>query len=298
MDIKVPDIKEKIKQLIQIRGPIMPSDINKAIGANLLMTSALLSELSSSNELKISNVKVGGSPLYYAPSQEHMLQNFSKNLHEKEIRAYNLLKEKKVLRDNELEPVVRVALRAIKDFAVPLNVNFKGSSEIFWKWFLLDKNETEKLIGIFLKPLPEKKNNEEKKRMATPQLKEPAIEMKEPKEQVIKKNEKTAGKTDNTNFYNEVLKYFNKTKIDIITKELEKKKELEFVVEIPSAVGLIKYFCKAKDKKGINDSDLASAYVKGQNKKLPVLFLATGDLTKKTAEMLEKDFKGLNFKKI
>ena len=44
------------------------------------------------------------------------------------------LRVKKVLRDISLEPVMRVALRELKDFAIPLNVKINGNSEVFWKF--------------------------------------------------------------------------------------------------------------------------------------------------------------------
>jgi len=152
------DNKEKILQFIKEKGPVLPIDIAKHINSNTLMASAHLSELSSNGKLRISSVKVGGgSPLYYLQGQESQLQRFADNLHEKEKRAYDLLSQKKVVKDNELEPVIRVALRAIKDYAVPLQVNFKGNSEIFWRWYLLTNKEAEELIKPLMKSTTETK---------------------------------------------------------------------------------------------------------------------------------------------
>jgi len=44
-----------------------------------------------------------------------------------------LLMQKKILRDKTAEPIVRVALRSIKDFAVPLQVKINDNVEIFMK---------------------------------------------------------------------------------------------------------------------------------------------------------------------
>ena len=74
--------------------------------------------------------------------------------------------------------------------------------------------------------------------------------------------------------------------------------DLDLIVEVPSAVGSLTYYCKAKNKKRISDSDLSSAFVQGQLKKLPVLFLTKGELTKKAREMLSKEFKNIKIKKI
>src|SRR3989344_7962979 len=114
------DVREKIIAFIKIRGPVLPVQVSKEIKLDILMSSAYLSELVSNKKLKISYLKIGGSPLYYAQGQEAKLQNFTSNLHEKEKRIYELLSQKKILRDNELEPLSRATIRQIKDFAVPL----------------------------------------------------------------------------------------------------------------------------------------------------------------------------------
>ena len=121
------ETKDKILSFVRQHGPSLPTRISKELGDNSFFVSAHLSELKALGKIKISNVKVGGgSPLYYIPGQEEMLQNFSNNLGEKEKKVYDLLKQKKVLRDSELVPVFRAAVRSIKDYAVLLNVNFGG----------------------------------------------------------------------------------------------------------------------------------------------------------------------------
>ena len=91
------DNREKIIGFIREKGPILPVEVGKFINTSILMASAYLSELSSADKVKISHVKVGSSPLYYLPGQEHLLQNFSSNLHEREKEAYALLNQKKIL---------------------------------------------------------------------------------------------------------------------------------------------------------------------------------------------------------
>jgi hypothetical protein len=101
-----------------------------------------------------------------------------------------------------------------------------------------------------------------------------------------------------TPFSEKVSAYFLKNDIVVLAKEAIRKNDLDFTVQLPSAVGVLTYYCKAKDKKKINDGDLAAAYVKGENRKLPILFLTTGELTKKAKEMLKKEFKNTTVKQI
>jgi len=272
--------RESIMQTIRMNGPVIPAQIAKVIGTDIMIASATLSELVSNNILKISNIKFGSTPLYYLPGQESRLQDFAKNLHEKDKKAYDLLMQKKILRDKTAEPIVRVALRSIKDFAVPLQVKINDNVEIFWKWYLITNEEATKIIKEIIK-------------------------FDEPKEilheKEVKKEEKKTfiDKTSEDVFLNEIKKYLEKNNIKLIEEKIVKKNsDLDLVIEVPSAVGSLTYYCKAKSKKRISDSDLSSAFVQGQLKKLPVLFLTKGDLTKKAKEMLSKEFKNIKIKKI
>ncbi len=278
------DNKEKILSLVREKGPLLPSDIYKELDTSVLFASAMLGELVSKNLLKLTSLKRGSSPYYYLPGQEPKLENLNQFLNEKEKRAYVLLKEKGILRDLDMPPQVRVSLRAIKDYALPLQVNYNDKTEIFWKWFLLPKEEAEETIKEILKI-----------------KKTPVKKIKETMKKMLKTKEKP--KKDLTDassqFIEQISGYFKNNNITVLSKEIiRKKSEIDYSIELQSAVGTLKYYCKAKNKKKINDSDLASAYVQGQQKKLPVLLLITGELTKRAKEMLDKEFKGLTIKKI
>ncbi|MFC1728484.1 hypothetical protein ACFLZ7_03405 [Nanoarchaeota archaeon] len=282
------DNRETILQIVRMKGPILPLEISKALETNVLFASAMLSELVDKKILKLSSLKVGGSPLYFAPGQEIKLQNFTERLNVKEKEAYDLLRKEKILRDRELEPVVRVALRAIKDFAVPLQVNSEETKEIFWKWYLTEDSEAEQII---------------KKAIGFKKERKKEVQEQKPKEetQVQEKGEqKIESFVDNTDsFLNSIRKYFQDNSIDILdVKTIRKKSDFEFTIKVPSAVGKISYFCKAKNKKKFNDGDLSSVFVQGQTKKLPVLYLITGDLTKKAKDLLDKEFKNVTVKNI
>ena len=140
------ETRDKILEVVKIKGPVLPVLISKEIGSDILMASAHLAELTASGKLKISTIKVGGSPLYYLAGQELMLEKYTDNMNDKEKKAFDLLKEHKILRDSEQQPVIRVALREIKDFAIPLNVNYNNNKEIFWRWHLISNEDAEPLI--------------------------------------------------------------------------------------------------------------------------------------------------------
>ena len=295
------ETRDKILEIVKAKGPVIPVQISKEIGSNILMASAHLAELTASKRLKISTIKVGGSPLYYLPGQEATLQKYTENMNDKEKKAYDSLNSNKVLRDSEQEPVIRVALREIKDFAIPLNVNYNNNREIFWKWYLASNEEAEQLIKQKLQILekPAEKIIEEKAAQAIQKQeirKQEEILKEKPK---AKEPRKYKPREKEDTFLKDIMKFFEKNKINIVSTEVVKRNsEIDFVVELPSVVGNLQYYCKARNKKRISDSDLSQAYVKGQLKRLPVIVLSPGELSTKAQEMIGKELSNLTFKKV
>jgi hypothetical protein len=140
------DKSQEILSLIRAKGPLLPVVVAKELKTDIILASAFLSTMVSRREVKLSHLRVGGSPLYYLYGQEARLQNFADKLNAPDRRAYDLLKEKKVLRESELEPLQRVSLKRLRDFAIPLNVRLENQIEVFWKWYLLIDNEAEAII--------------------------------------------------------------------------------------------------------------------------------------------------------
>jgi hypothetical protein len=141
------DIKTRITSFMRIKGPCLPIHISKETKSTLLLASAFLSDLASEKTIKISSMKVGGSPLYYLPGQEGMLENFQNFLNHKEREAFLLLKNNKILSDDEQDPAIRVALRNLKDFAVPYTIKFQDKQLVFWQFHSAQEQEVQGLIS-------------------------------------------------------------------------------------------------------------------------------------------------------
>ena len=134
--------QDKILSFIKVTGPTIPAKVAKNINTNILLASAHLSDLASQGKIKISKLKIGGSPLYFLPGQEAMLFDFAAdNVNPKDFLVLEKLKDQKVLREADLELVEKVGLRNLKDFAIPLNVNIPNKTELFWKWHLMSNEE-------------------------------------------------------------------------------------------------------------------------------------------------------------
>ena len=303
------DKNQAILEIINRKGPVLPVQVSKEIKDSILMASARLSELLSSKKIKISALKVGGSPLYYLPGQEERLRSFADNLVSMEIKAYDLLEQNKALSDNAMEPAIRVALRQIKDFAVQLQVSYQEKTEIFWKWYLTENIEAEIVIRGIIEAIskrqeiqqPLQKPVEQQTQLDKPkeEIQRPEDAMKRPQEEVKKEIFKQRKTTPKINFLAEVNKFFSKSKINIVdTKEIKKNSEFDIVIELNTQLGNVKYFCKAKNKKKINEGDLSTALVSAQSKNMPLLFITNGEISKKTREKLDLDFKNVVYREL
>jgi hypothetical protein len=350
-------MRDKIINLVKLKGPVLPREISKDLGLDSLFTAAHLSEIVDQKRMKLSHAKIGGSPVYFMPGQEPKLVRLIEYLNEKDRRAHDHLKENKVLRDRELNPLFQVAMRNIKDFAVPLKVN---KTELFWKYFLVPDQEAIAMIKEVImaeqKPAPQpipqpaaqpKPQPAPQPAVEEPQLKpqpakvivkpepvpepEPApVEVKEkpkpkpkikskPKakpKKIIEKKEKLKPKPIpeeqkeikefkpiaedvDDEFFSMIKSFCDDKEIKILDFEIiRKNKEIELKLLVPSIIGNVEYFAKAKSKKRSNDGDLSTAYIKGQSRNMPTLYLTPGDITKKAMEMVGKEFKQLIVKKL
>lgn len=286
------DMKQKKQVMIDTlnkKGPSLPSAISKEINLSLLFTSALFSELVAEKTVKFSNLKIGGSPLYYLEGQENQLDNFVNYLPAKEKEAFELLKDKSILNSEELNPSIRVALFNIKDFAVPMKIKFNNEEKIFWRLHTVLENDALKKI----EQLENKKEIEKEPVKEIELLKEDDV--KEIYEKPRKKYEKR--KRDvKEDFREKACLWLDSKGFEFIEKF--DKKESIGIVSVNSDVGNLNFAVVAKNKSKLNESDLSLAYQEGLHLRMPVLLLIKGELTKKALEYLNTLGKYLVVKKI
>ncbi|QQG39077.1 MAG: hypothetical protein HYS32_01300 [Candidatus Woesearchaeota archaeon] len=307
------DKLDRAYDFVKRNGPVLPIKISKSINTNVIMASAVLSVLVSDKKVKLTHENIGGSPLYYVQGQETRLQDtLGEKYNGVKREAYLMIKENKVLRDGDLSIPVRLALREMKDFAVPLDVNIGKGIERYWRWYLINNNQVKEILipktkveevavkEEIVKPneVKVKKKTEDKPKLIVQKSEkareEPKIEVKQVE---VKEEEKEDVKTK-IGFYNDVDSYFTENKVIILKEEIVKRdKDFNFVVEIPSSLGNLKYFVKVRNKKKISDADLSLAFSQAQQENLPMIFLTNGEITKKAKEILEKNLKGVVFKK-
>ena len=264
---------EQIISILKEKGPSLPIQIAKQMNLSSLFISAYLSELAGEKRIKISHLKVGGSPLYFSGEQEEQLENFYKYLHPREAEAFLLLKKNKILKDSEQKPAIRVALRSIRDFSI----GFKKDEEIYWRYFLFPEEE-----------LNEYFNGKEK-----PKKVKEKLEQKKPKKTVKKKNtKKTRGSSV---FFEQVKAYLSK--IDLEIENIESYDKKEIVIKVKDNLDK-EYLLFAYNKKTITDKDIMKAYKKAQKSRLKYSVLFKGEFSKKlkdTVNAYKNLISGKNF---
>jgi len=296
-------VKEKIISFIKIRGPSLPVHIGKEINTNILFTSAFLSELISEKRLKISRLKVGNSSLYFIPEQESLLEGFSQHLKSKEKEAFELLKQKRILKDSEQHPAIRVALREIKDFAIP----FKKNGELYWKYLKVSDME---LIELMKNEIPVKSQTIKEKSPEKPIISEQIIlpkkeEIKDKenyqsmvglKKKIIKKDilNKKIYQKKNDKFFNRVKEFLSKNSIEILDIEDASKDNLILRIKINGKEKLL----VAYNKKKIDENDIIKAYKKSSELALEYIIISLGEPSKKINEFIEAVKKLDGIKKI
>ncbi|HED05581.1 MAG TPA: hypothetical protein ENI61_02720 [Ignavibacteria bacterium] len=256
-------IKERIISIFKKRGPSLPIHIARETQLSILFASAFLSELLAEKKIKTSNMRVGSSPLYFISGQELMLEKFSEFLKSKEKDAFLLLKEKKFLKDSEQEPAIRVALRAIKDFAIP----FKKNEEICWRYLNVSETELKEFIG-------EKKEIKE-----TIKKEKPKVIYKEKEKKPLKsKNSKQSKR-----FLEKIKEFLSKSSIEISSIESVGKNELILKVKEKGEESLL----VAYNKKRITEKEIIKASKKAFELKLKYSLIFPGKLPKKTSDLID-----------
>jgi hypothetical protein len=304
-------IKERVISLLKMNGPSLPVHIAKGTGQSILFASAFLSELFYEKKIIISKIKVGNSPLYFLPGQEPQLERFYTYLNSKEKEAFLLLKDKKFLRDSEQQPAIRVALREIKDFAIP----FKNEEDIYWRYFTVPEQEIEEAfnkkerrekreeVEEVEEIIPEEKEEQEESEKEKEESEEEEegeaeeeeekIQEKEPeklnifekenkkprKKKIVKK--KSSQKQDD-NFFNKVKEFLSKEGIEIIDIQSFNKNDLILKVKEKKEEKLL----IAYNKKRVTEEDLMKAYSKSLEENLPYIVLSLGDSAKKLRSLI------------
>jgi hypothetical protein len=166
-----------------------------------------------------------------------------------------------------------MALRAIKDFAIP----FQKDEELYWRYFLSKEIEEPSQEETSIEPA-QKQIDEEKIQEFVEEKRE---KKKREKKKFVKKIEKP--KKGNEKFLVRVKEFLSKENVEIIGIESFSKNDIMLKVRIN---GEERAFI-AYNKKKIEEKDLINANKKAERLGLKYMVLSLGELAKKTKELVD-----------
>lgn len=296
---KLNDTKEKILMVLRRQGPSFPARISRETTISPLFVAAILSELVAEKKLIMSAMRVGSSPLYILPGQEPDLEKFAQYLNSKEREAYEILKSSSVISDELQDPAIRVALRKIRDFAVPITVRNAGEEKLFWKYFLTQdaqaQEKVESFLGLSRTPEPKVNKVEKAKELVVEEKENPLTSNQAEPETLPQVEKKTIKKTQqkkDPQFAIKMRDYLQGKDIELLQELNAKPKEFTGKVRIDTTFGKQEFYLIAKDKKKITEEELIIAIQRAQAEKMPALVMAPGEPDKIAKEYL-KDWRNL-----
>jgi len=267
--------EEEIINFLRTVGPSLPIDISKKLGIDSLLVSALLTELVKSGKIKESERKIGNSSYYYLQGQEEIVRNkFLQELKYQEKLVLERIKKERFIFNEDLSAQERFFIKNLLDFVTPLRVKIDENERICWKYYSTSLNEIEETIRKSIEIGKEKEKKEEIKEEVQKELK-------------TEKIEKIVSLSELEKEIEEMLRSFS----EIIEKKVVKKNnEINYVVASNTSFGKTSFYVKVKRKQKISESDLSLAFTEGNRKRMPVIFITDGEISKKVENFREKNF--------
>jgi len=192
-----------------------------------------------------------------------------------------ILKDNRFLKDSEQEPAIRVALREIKDFAVPLNMD----GENYWRYFTAKEEDLKKVSEVKI----HEKEEEKKKIEAKEYPKE--VQEKIPRKETTRKSaakKKTTSKNSrssaqNEKFLEKIREILKNSYMEILGIESMGKNEL--VLKVRKNLNEILVF--AYGKKRITEKEIIKAGKKAKEMNMNYSIISLGKLPKKVIDLAE-----------
>ncbi len=220
--------KDNLLRFVREKKYVIPSDVATSFETSSMIASAALSELAKDKLVAITYLKLSSTPYYYDPKQKESLcelgeKHFSK--YEKDV--FEKIKNQQVINDNSLSIQERLAIDRIKDFAIPLEIEFNERVLKFWIWYLRDIQDIRKQILEALNPKNSKPQSSPKSEDVKRTVEETVAPKKETSQNENSKqyiNNQNVNKKDENQFSNYETKAFSGE-----NKEYEENKNELFI---------------------------------------------------------------------
>ena len=265
------DYYSVIIDYLQKNGPSQPVQLSSVLNKDSFMVSAILLEAIENPKINATKGKIGSSPLYYLPEQEEAAKTRifnSRGLLEKKF--ITRVKNSKYVLDSELNTQEKFVIKNCLDFLIPITVKAGNHEARIWRYY----TTPEEIIH---------------NRFADPK-KEIVKEKSEPPKLSIFKPEQTKVDVEKKDIFSTAEETIRRLNAEVISKSKKSAKEASMVIKTTSGILSQKYYLKINLKKRVSESDLSHAYIEGNEKKLPVIFLAEGKISKTNIEKAKKKF--------
>ncbi len=265
-------MKDRILALLREKGPMFPAEVSAKLGGNSFLAKAYLSELVSSGAIRADSLGLKEGFIYFLPGQEKIAEkkvsdvlsfkrtpsmyssgnrNVSPEVAEKQ-KKFSQLTNETLKKDKEMEMRRRQKMREIEERKK--SEAQKRSAEKHPSKPSTNSYSSSQNSASVSAPVPEKKQEEKKE-----------------------------------SFEDIAMNFISRNSITIVEElETKKKKELSLIVEVPTPIGNMPFFCKVRNKKKINDTDLSLVHSEAVSRNMNALFITGGSLSKAAKSFLEK----------
>ena len=260
-------MRDKILAFLREKGPSFPAEVASYVGGNSFLIKAYLSELVSENKIISAKMGLKEGLIYFLPGQQQIAE----------------------LKVNEIINIKRTPSMYSKQ-----DTNKNISPELLEKQRKFSQIAEESLK----KEMRDKANFQKLKEIEQRRRNEPLIQGEKTRTEVFRKEVPTSSFEMDTatlpkieekgNFNDKAMNFISRNDIKIIEEIESKKGELNLILEVPTPIGNFPFFCKIKNKKKVNDSDLSLVHSIASSKNMGALLITGGSLSKSADEFLEK----------
>ncbi|MBR9700880.1 hypothetical protein GOV11_03380 [Candidatus Woesearchaeota archaeon] len=288
--------RERILDVIHKVGPVQPLDVRRELGeGDSVLIGAILSEMHSTGKIAITKLKRGGSPFYYDPKLPDSVDVLGKFLSEKDQQTFKALKERKVLREDALDPLTRVSLGNIPDFSKRFIVQQDGHEVAYWRYFLV--SEEEAIQKVEKRPLkkPEVKVKDETQQQLS---EEPEKKATPKKRRTVSKKEIPIDWLYRDTLWPKVLAFAEKENAELSQPRCIKPDgELTCLMELPGTYGPEVMMIYALSRKTLPETLVWKQLLKSRANGLPLVVLKDSVFPKSLSKKFE-DIPNVYFKRI
>ena len=283
-------MRDKILALLREKGPMFPAEVAAKLGGNSFLMKVYLSELVSEKHLLASSFGLKEGKIYFLPGQEKAAEKKVNQILsiKRTPLMYSDSKNKK-LSSETLEKQRKFAQLAAE--AEKKDAEFERIKAQRMKELETQRKQEAARQEKFLKEQARKQTLEKQRQRnfqsKAPIIHKPNIQQTQQTSAYFKQKQEIK-KAKSSNFIDNAMNFLQEHHIEI-TEELEsKKKEIDLLLNVPSPLGPLPFFCRIRDKKKINDADLSLVHSQALQKNMNALLLTPGSLSKSAQEFLEK----------